>query len=103
MGRFNDLPKDVVWIILRQTFHLQRNDFFDPRRWPVVLPLSVKKLECQQFCFDPCLSKTSFDLYTNWMGLFALINKLCLRIIKAKTVKISQKEWAFVKGALTGQ
>lgn len=26
MGHFNDLPKDIVWLVLRQTFLTQRYD-----------------------------------------------------------------------------
>ena len=90
MGRFNDLPKDVVWLILRQTFLHLRDDL--RRNWTCFL--SLKELERSTFMFGS---------YSEWLCDLAFINKHCLNIMRAKTWKISNEPgfwWGFKRGAL---
>jgi hypothetical protein len=93
MGRFCDLPKDVVWLILRQTFLHRRNDL--RRNWTLSF-LSLKELEQTTFMFGNVLP------YIEWLCDLALINKHCFKMMRAKTWKISNEPgfWGFKRGAL---
>jgi hypothetical protein len=86
MGCFNDLPKDVLWLIFRHRIciiglRLRFHPAFyeEPYEW--------------KNSFSKILSETTCDL--------ALLSKRCLKIIKSKTVSFGDAGWLFKKGALT--
>jgi|JI10StandDraft_1071094.scaffolds.fasta_scaffold13256_7 hypothetical protein len=92
MGHFYDLPKDVVWLILRQTFLTKLMD------WSMALtPAQLEQTNWLLLNDNPP---------TQWMCDVALINKLCLCVVEAKTFKkrVELYEymfvWGFKRGAL---
>ena len=107
MGCFNDLPKDVVWLILRGALFLQRKEWSFYKRqfqtWNVGFCLSetdmlltVKDLEQRVFEF----TNKRLSRYFNWLSNFALINRKCLSVIKSKTKRINVG-FTFIPGSLT--
>lgn len=87
MGRFNDLPKDVIWLIYRE---LLRSFYTESARSELEL--------------DGCG-------YPNWWNMrishclitLALISHQTLNVVRSKTVRdLSDEGWWFIKGALTG-
>lgn len=91
MGCFNDLPNDVIWLILR--IPLQDYILFIKQDASVFeAPFSIRN------SFGERLSNITCDL--------ALTSKRCLKIVKSKTLYFEtrhQPAWLFKKGVLTGQ
>lgn len=110
MGCFSDLPKDVVWLILREALFRQREDWslkgikhaietvgFSLNR--TIMLLSVEDLEKRVFDFE----NDGLFRYFNWLCNFALINRKCLTVIKSKTKRIAKKGFTFIPGSLTNR
>lgn len=84
MGCFNNLPNDVIWLILR--YKIAMIEFIAPLK-AYEEPFQWKNT------FSCNLCKTTCDL--------ALLSKRCLKIIKSKTVSFGDVGWLFKKGTLT--
>jgi hypothetical protein len=109
MGCFNDLPKDVVWLILREALLQQRKEWsLKQQQYQIqsigfcipdaLMLLTVKDLEQREFDF-----KTErLSRYFNWLSNFALINRKCLNVIKSKTKRINVG-FTFIPGSLTNR
>lgn len=109
MGHFNDLPKDVN---VKLSFYNAKN--FLSKRFFVttftlivicsqycrMIPLSLNELERAHFNFFDRTIQATFQHYLHWISTFALIDKQCLKVIRAKTVTIDYEAWSFVNGAL---
>lgn len=93
MGRFNDLPKDVIWLICRQ---------FLWSSYP--LSYGFDRLE-----IGGCFFSNMWDLsIVNEIVLLACINHRVLSVVRSKTLRDTPGDrmceirgWWFVKGALT--
>ena len=88
MGSFNDLPKDVVWIIFRIVF-------LKITRYPEHCehdPTSVFQYNLIRFQSD--LSIAAWKL--------AGVNRTSLRLMRSKCFKWNPSYWLFHPGALTG-
>lgn len=107
MGCFNDLPKDVIWLILRGALFRQRKEWSFHKRqfqtWNVgfclaetEMLLTAKDLEQRVFNF----TNKRLSRYFNWLSNFALINRKCLSVIKSKTKRINVG-FTFIPGSLT--
>jgi hypothetical protein len=97
MGHFNDLPKDVVWLILRDAFISLRIETFSV----IYCLLPLEFLQDKELRLTNDVG-TTFEKYTIWMRELALINVTCLSVIRSKTTKVVAKNvWMFNKGSLT--
>ena len=88
MGRFNDLPKDVVWLIFRIN---------------VIHSIQMhKRCEDGVSCPNPFFSATTlFNVRpANMMSVFARLNKRTLSIVRSKCFKF-KGGWFFIKGAIS--
>lgn len=87
MGCFNDLPKDVIWLIFRAE---------------LLNYCSLSPISAYQEPF-PWTNTFSSDLAQVTCNL-ALLSKRCLNVIKTKTVRpFRMAGWLFKKGALTNE
>lgn len=91
MGKFNDLPQDVKWLILRRvlTMSMGRHAYMWEEGYNT-LPKNV--------------ADNTWNTGTETRKL-ALINKACLKVVKSKCFLVPDSDelkWLFVKGALTG-
>lgn len=90
MGSFNDLPKDVVWIIFRRVF-LKIARF--PECCEMMDPTTVFQYNLIMFHSD--LGTAAWKL--------AGISRTSLRLMRSKCVKQNKFYWIFRLGALTGR
>lgn len=94
MGCFNDLPKDVVWLVLRQTFVSQRLD--EATIGGHVASLwTLTQLEKENLSL-----MGYYRSYCYMMCNFALINQRCLNIVRTKTERRGNGIWGFRSGTL---
>jgi len=86
MGCFNDLPKDVVWLIFRiNVMHfIQRN--------------RIESWEEGVYCPNPFFSANVKP--AQMMSVFAQLNKRTLSIVRSKCFKF-KGGWFFIKGAIS--
>jgi hypothetical protein len=92
MGHFNSLPKDVLWLVLRQTFLSERDDLTRANgRYKFLW--SLYELENFDFSF-------SDTFYERTLCKLALINRVTLKVVRSKVKRQSRNKWQFVKGSL---
>lgn len=106
MGRFCDLPKDVIWLILREVLFRQRvnRELKEKQFWIETVGfclneilISIEDLEQRVFEFK----NARLYRYFNWLCNLALINQKSLSVIKSKTKRIDGFGFTFVPGSLT--
>ena len=99
MGRFSDLPKDVIWLILRQTIIYIRMDWILANDGCVRFMWTPQEFEQKVFRFHPIGS--SWPNYAQFFCNMASINRECLNIIRSKTRKLSPDGFCLVTGSFT--
>ena len=91
MGKFNDLPHDIKWLILRRVLKMSMG--MHAYMWEEGYNLFPRN-------FTDDTSNTGAETRK-----LALINKACLKVVKSKCFFVpdcNRRKWLFVKGALTG-
>ena len=86
MGRFNDLPKDVLWLVFRlviQSFtsEITRMPFYPPSFYDSGSP----------FLF---YGHTTF---CKKISSLSLVSKQCFNVIKSKTKRVNHNSFLFIK------
>lgn len=71
MGSFNDLPKDVKWLIFQQIIHEWCNVHFNHGELDYDSPFTLVPWQKDHLLFQ--------------MQILACLNKQCLRVVQAKT------------------
>ena len=84
MGRFNDLPKDVKWIVFIQALSF---------------PLHAMHLMASYECTQPYANRFHWPV-AQQLSIWALLSKECFNIVRSKCYK-AERGWVFRKGALT--
>lgn len=88
MARFIDLPKDVIWLVLREVIVSQTSCYYGAVYWE--WPHS-NELPNEHYNFSQHTGAKTRDI--------ALICKLMLSIVRSKCIRFGAR-WSFVKGAL---
>ena len=86
MGCFNDLPNDVIWLILR-IYLKKRLGLSDKSLLMYEVPWPIESMFSEEY-IGPLTCK------------LALTSKRFLKVVKSKTVYF-RRGWLFKKGALT--
>lgn len=84
MGCFNDLPKDVVWLIFKQA--------------------TLMLLDNEAEIFEEGYPQVTSFVESLHMKCFACVSKNCLKLVKSKCFKATisgYSGWLFRRGALT--
>jgi len=93
MGRFNDLPKDVVWLIFRRVIvnHFSEHYAYHNLGWP-------QMWEEGPFCVN--LFNDGLLSIAYLMMSLSLLSNGCLKLVRSKCFKF-KGGWFFIKGAIS--
>ena len=84
MGRFNDLPKDVLWLIFRQ-----------------VLSFMNKRVPFERYEVGYHTPNWFQMMMVRDVANFACINRQTLKVMRSKTIRCAKPhDWFFIKGSL---
>jgi len=93
MGRFNDLPKDVVWLIFRRVIveHFCEHYVYPNMAWHEMWEEGQHLVNRWNDC---TLSIAEL------MSRLSLLNRDCLKLVRLKCFKF-ESGWFFIKGAIS--